>query len=206
MEERFELEAKRIFSQFGDPAQRAAEDAMMMWLAWRGDESYLQALLSDQLGSESSWRFCRYSDVEGLITRFKHVEVRPIVPPFADHVLARLAVLVQKRVAEDRGAEVYRVTPDGIPEVGGERNAIDEVYRHAKEGFDVVADWPKEPHGILKRRTMSLSSRRFLYLDFVHPRKGGQTNSRGFMYVLSGKERASSRLRRRSLIRWILTG
>lgn len=201
----FETRAKRVFGQFGDPTQKALDDAKMMWLAWRGDDRFVQARLGDQTGNESSWRFCEYKDAEFLIERFGLVEIRPMRRPFADHVLAFLSVLLQRKVAERRGAVVYAV-PSEAPMQGTMRveAKIEEAYIRAKDGFEVIADWPREPGGVLKSRSISLSKDQFLFTEFVRANGGRQPRSHGFVYMLSSKERASARLRKRDLIRWIL--
>ena len=126
-------------------------------------------------------------------------------PPFAEHVLAHLAAILQRAVDEQSGAKVYTIPTSGNgQEVAGEETKIGEAYKHAKEGLEVVADWLKEPGGFLKRKTFSLSCTRFLFVDFVHSKGTRLGNSRGFTYALTSKERASARRRKRSLIRWIM--
>lgn len=205
LDREFELRAKKVFAQFSDPSTRAIEDAKMMWLAWRGDERFVQVHLGDQLGFESSWRFSDYAEIDDLVERFKHVEVRPVHSPFADHVLAHLTILMQRRVAGQSGARIYTLPTIASAQGISEKEAVIEgAYKYAKEGLEVVADWLKEPNGFLKSMSISLTSDHFLYTDFVNPGSHRLSRAKGFMYVLSAKERASARRRRRSLIKWIL--
>jgi len=205
LDKEFELRAKRVFAQFSDPSSRAMEDAKMMWLAWRGDERFVQVHLSGQPGFESSWRFSDYAEIDDLVERFKHVEVRPVHSPFADHVLAHLTILMQRRVAGQSGARIYTLPTIASAQGISEKEAvIEDAYKYAKEGLEVVADWLKEPNGFLKSKSISLTSDHFLYTDFVNPKGRGRSSARGFMFMLSAKERASARRRKRSLIKWIL--
>jgi hypothetical protein len=203
----FELRASKVFAQFSNPSLEAMKDAKMMWLAWRGDERFVQVHASDLPGLESSWRFYEYTETERLVERFRHVEVRPIAPPFADHVLAFLSVLMQRKVAEGGGARVYSSPVD--PRTQGTSDLetkIEETYKRASEGYEVVADWLQDPGGALKSKSVSLSQERFLYLDFVHPKGRKYPSPRGFMYMLNTQDRASTRRRKRALLKWVVFG
>jgi hypothetical protein len=207
LDEEFRDKAEKVFAQFGDPRERAVQDAKMMWLAWRGDDRFVQVHLSDQVGLESSWRFCKYTEVPSLVERYKYVEARPMRSPFTEHVLASLTALFQRLVSERIGARVYSLSLNGDT-AGLTQDGIDagRAYKYASEGFEIVADWPKEPRGVLKSRSISLSQERFLYFDFVHKVARATHSERGFAQMLARQERASARRRRKSLLKWIVSG
>ena len=206
--EDFIRRAEQVFAQYGDPAERALEDARMMWLAWRGDERYLEVYLGDQVGRQSSWQFCEYHDVPEMIRHHKYVEVRPMYAPFADHVLAFLVVLLQREVGKSPGAEVYSRSTD--PNVLGfveRRVDCSRAYDVVKEGAEVVADWTRRPGEVLKTRSMSISSDHFSFFDYVKKRDKTPINSRGFIYVFKKQDRkAAKRKQRQSPVRWIMSG
>ena len=189
MDEHFRTRAKKVFAQFADPYEKALLDAEMMWLACRGDERYVQVYLGRQAGLESAWQFFQYTEVPLLVERYKHVEVRPVDPPFADHILASLAVLLQHLVTAQRGVRVYMFSSEHGDD-GLERDvAAGEAFKQAKEGHEVVADWRGE--GVLKTRSVMLSRDRFLFIDY---RSGyRRSNARGFVYWVKKSERDATR-------------
>ena len=204
----FAKRAEDVFGHHRDPIERALQDAEMMWLAWRGDERYLEAYLGDQAGRQSSWQFCEYHDVPEMVRRYKSVEVRPMYSPFADHVLAFLVVLLQREVGKSPGASVYSRSTD--PNVLGfiERK-IDctKAYDVVKEGAEVVADWTRRPGDVLKTRSIGISSDHFSYSDYIRSEDKSPPNSRGFIYVFKKQDRlAARRKRRQSTIRWVMSG
>lgn len=180
----------------------------MMWLAWRGDERYLEVYLGDQTGRQSSWQFCEYHDIPEMIRHYKHVEIRPMHPPFADHILAFLVVLLQREVGSSPGANIYSRSSD--PKVLGlVETKIDcaGAYDRVKEGVEVVADWIRRPGDVLKTRSISISLEHFSFFDYV--KKGDKTplNARGFIYVFKKQDRVAARRKhRQSAVRWVMSG
>lgn len=205
LDTRFKARAKEVFGQVRDPYKKAIADAQMMWLAWRGNDKYVQAHLGDQAGKESSWQFLDYKDVPSLIERCKHMEVRPINPPFADHIIAHFAILMRKLVDAGRGVRVYstRLNVQNLDLTEAEVN-ISDTYRCIKEGSEVYADWIKLPGKILKSKSVALSSERFLYVDFASDGDKTPASARGFIYFFKKQDRAAARRRhRQSAVKWV---
>lgn len=208
IEKDFESTSRRVFAQYTDPYSKAAEEARMLWLAWRGDEKYVEVYLGDQAGRQSSWQFCDYHDLPGMIRRYKHVEARPVYAPFADHVLAFLVVLFQREVGKSPGADVYSRSSD--PKIIGfvdKKIDCSVAYDVAKDGSEVVADWARRPGDVLKTRTMSVSPDRFSFFDYTRVGDKTPLASRGFIYVFKKQDRlAARRKNRQSAVRWIMSG
>jgi hypothetical protein len=200
--------AAKVFAQHSDPCAKAVEEAKMLWLAWRGDEKYVEVYLGDQVGRQSAWRFYEYHELPEMIRHYRHVEVRPMYPPFADHVLAFLVVLLQQEVETRGRAKIYSRSSD--PRVlGFVETEIDDaaIYDRVKEGAEVIADWSRKPGDVLKTRSISLSPEHFSFFDYVKAGDKTPLNARGFIYVFKKQDRAAAkRKHRQSAVRWIMSG
>jgi hypothetical protein len=200
----FDKTASHVFKQFRNPHSEALLDAMMMWLAWRGDERYVQVHLSYDDRS-SSWRFCEYESVPILIRKFKHVEVRPINPPFPDYLLAFFSIILRDQV-NDNGETKIRSRRFGPDSTGFSERPIDvsEIFGCAREGCVIYADWPSSD-GVLLKKSINLSRDFFYYLDYEgrsHPAAG----EKGFIYILKKKDASGARRRRKDVLRWVRRG
>lgn len=204
----FARRAEQVFAQHGDPVEKALLDAEMMWLAWRGDDKYLEVYLGDQAGRQSSWQFCEYNDIPEMIRHYKYVEVRPMYPPFADHILAFLVVLLQREVGRNPGANVYSRSIDSNV-LGFVERKVDcaRAYDVVKGGSEVVVDWIRQPGDVLKTRSMSVSADHFSSSDYTRTGDKTPLNSRGFIYIFKKQDRlAAKRKRRQSAVRWVMSG
>ncbi len=198
--------AREVFAGYSDPYEKACRDAKMMWLAWRGDDRYLQVHRVNQGGRESAWQFCEYIEIPLLIERCKGLEARPIGALFSDRVLAFLAVTLQRQVGESSGVRVYSLSTrgDAIGFVETEIS-VASAYSRIREGGKVVADWTGEPEGVLKSKTISLSPDHFSYNDY-HTEDKVPLRSRGFIYAFKRQDRATARRRKQSAVRWVMSG
>lgn len=206
-DERFAERAREVFAGYKDCCEKADRDARMMWLAWLGDDRYLQVHRSNQAGRESAWQFCEYTEIPLLVERCKSVEARPLSAPFTDRIIAFLTVLVQRQVGESRGVRVYSLSTSADT-LGFVETDIDvaDTYDRIKDGYEVVADWKGQPEGVLKNKTISLSPERFVCLDYAHVGDKVPTSSRGFIYTFKRQDRAIARRRRQSAVKWVMSG
>ena len=206
-DERFAERAKEVFGGYKDSFEKASRDAQMMWLAWRGDDRYLQVHRSNQIGRESAWQFSEYTEIPMLIENCKSVEARPLSAPFTDRILAFLTVALQHQVGESTGVRVYSLSTDRDT-LGFVETEIDvaDTYNRVKDGYEVVADWKGEPDGVLKSKTIALSSEHFLYLDYVQVGNKVPLSARGFIYTFKKQDRSIARRRKQSAVKWVMSG
>jgi len=206
-DERFEERAREVFAEYKDSYEKASRDAQMMWLAWRGDDRYLQVHRTNQVGRESAWQFCEYIEIPLLIEHCNGIEARPLCAPFSDQVLAFLTVTMQRQAGQSMGVRVYSLatSADTLGFVETEMD-IGDAYSRVKSGCEVVADWLGEPEGILKSKTISLSLERFLYLDYEHAGDKAAKNARGFIHTFKRQDRAIARRRKQSAVKWVMSG
>ncbi len=201
----FRERAEKVFASFNDPYDVAVQDAKMMWLAWRGDDRFVQVHLSDRAGSGSSWRFCQYEEIPGLTELHRYLEARPLQHAFSDHVVASLVVLMQHEVEDGSGVRVYAVPVDAEKPTEEVMPGVSDAYAKVKEGFEVIADWHQRPGEPLKTKSISIRSDRFVFADF--PRLASRTSSgaKGWARVLADHDKADSRRRRKSPLGWVLS-
>ncbi|MDG7016554.1 MAG: hypothetical protein JRM82_04170, partial [Nitrososphaerota archaeon] len=140
----FRTRAMEVFGRHGQSLQLAQDDAYRLWLAWRGDPSYLIANLSDRKDRESAWRVVKYTDIPELAEEHDHVEARSLGHDFPDHVLARLTQFVLRELNGLSGAEVeMRGNEEQTP--GTSRQAITEdAFGHLKAGKVITVRWPSK--------------------------------------------------------------
>jgi hypothetical protein len=202
----FQTRAREVFGR-QDKAQRLAEeDAFRLWLAWRGDPSYLIANLSDRAERESSWRVVRYTEIPELSEGRNHVEARSMGIDFPEHVLARLTQYVLRELDRVPGAEVkVEGSPEGQDEDLPHRAIAERAYGHVKAGRTLTIRWPSKEAPGLFSRIIVLSKDSIL--DSKYPALDRATSperesDRGFTKFL---ERAEKKHQKR-WVRWVTHG
>lgn len=149
----FSQRAKEVFGRHRDARQAAEDDALRLWLAWRGDPTYLIANLGGTSGRESSWRVVKYTEIPGLLETHNQIEVRGLGQGFPEHVLASLFQFVSREAGRTPGAEF---SLDEIETSKGpdrlRRVLPDDAYGRVKTGGILSVRWPsKGAPGLLAR-------------------------------------------------------
>ncbi len=154
----FRARALEVFGRRRESLQLAQEDASRLWLAWRGDSSYLIAALADRVERESSWRVVGYTDLPELCGRHDYVRAQSLEAELPEHVLARLMRFVLEQLDRAPGADV-RVSDagnEGAPEPPSSLSWR-RTYGSLKEGKVLTVQWPSKGAPGLSLRTIALS-------------------------------------------------
>jgi len=202
----FQRRAREVFGR-NEKAQRLAEeDAFRLWLAWRGDPSYLIANLNNRAGRESSWRVIRYTEIPELAMERDHLEARSLGRSFPEHILAHFTRFVIQELDRMPGAEseVGEDQDEGIMKLS--RQAVqEEAFGRLRAGEVLTVRWPsKGAPGLFSRIAVlsknSIQDSKYPALD----RKAdvGRGSERGFTKFL---ERAEKKNQQR-WVRWATRG
>lgn len=150
----FRKRASEVFPGRKNQLGMAEDDAVRLWLAWRGDPSFLIANLRKRTEREGSWRVVKYTEIPGLCERYAYLEARCLQQAFPDNVLARLAQFVISEVGH---------TPGAVVDVKGSEKAVEHgtvewSFSNVKEGLVVDVRWPSKVAPGLCSRIIVLSS------------------------------------------------
>ena len=202
----FRTRAMEVFGRHDRSLGLAQDDAFRLWLAWRGDPSYLVANLSDRTERESSWRVVRYTEIPGLSEEYDHVEARSIGQVFPEHVLARLTQFVLRELSRAPGAEVEVEGFPGDQSSRLSREAVEaEAFGQLKAGRALTVRWPSNGAPGLSSRVLVLS--KDSVMDSKYPALDGvvgphRASDRGFTRFLERAERK----RQKRWVRWATHG
>lgn len=184
----------------------AEDDAFRLWLAWRGDPSYIIACLSDRGEREGSWRVVKYTEIQELWERHNHVEARSLGQDFPEHVLARLFQFVSREAGRVPGAETILETAKNAPGPSHAAQPIPgDAYGHLKAGGTLTVRWPSREAPGLFARIMVLSKDSIQdskYPGLERALGARRERDRGFTRFL---ERAD-RKRQKRWVRWVTHG
>lgn len=141
-------------------------EALKLWLAWRGDPSYLIAAVGKRRERETAWHVVRYRQIPELAAKHDEVEARSLGEVFPDHVLAFLVKFVCAELDRHPDAEVLSENPNSSTEDRSERISADRIFSHAKRGATVVVRWPSSSAYGLSRKTIMLAKDRIRYSEY----------------------------------------
>ncbi len=202
----FQTRAREVFGRHDKAQRMAEEDAFRLWLAWRGDPSYLIAILSDRGERESSWRVVRYTEIPELQEGHNHVEARSLGRDLPEHVLARLVQFVLKELDRVPGAEIeVEGSSEGKGEDFSHRTLTEGVYNHVREGRTLTIRWPSKAAPGLSSRIIVLSKDSIQdskYPTLDRAMGSERESDRGFSKFL---ERADKK-RQKRWVRWVTHG
>jgi hypothetical protein len=201
----FQTRAREVFGRNEKAQLLAEDDAFRLWLAWRGDPSYLIANLSDRKDRESAWRIVKYADIPGLAEEHDHVEARSLGEDFPDHVLARLTQFVLRELNGLSGAEVeMRGNEEQTPRTF-RQPITEDAFGYLKAGKVITIRWPsKGAPGLFSRILVlskdSIQDSKYPALDSVTgPHREGDRGLAKFL------ERAEKKHQKR-WVRWVTHG
>ena len=202
----FQTRAREVFGRNEKAQCLAEEDAFRLWLAWRGDPSYLIAHLSDRTGRESSWRVIRYTEIPELAMERDHLEARSLGHSFPEHVLAHFTRFViqeldrmpgaESEVGEDQDERIIKLSRQAVQE---------EAFGRLRAGGVLTVRWPsKGAPGLFSRIAVlsrnSIQDSKYPALDRKADTRCG--SDRGFTKFL---ERADKKHQQR-WVRWATRG
>ena len=177
LERAFRTRANQIFGSKQRSVEAAIDEALELWLAWRGDSTYLIAAVGKRPDREMAWRVVRYTQVPELAAKYDETSARGLGGPFPDHILAFLVRFVSTELGRSRGAELLSESQgDSSSEIQSERIRSDEVFGRLKRGAIITARWPSLKAPSLSRKlivfsTDSIRCSEYPALDDVESRK-----------------------------------
>jgi hypothetical protein len=202
----FGVRAREVFGSHGKSQRLAEAEAIRLWLAWRGDQSYLVVHLGSRAVREGSWRVVRYTEIPGLSEEHNFIEARGFGRDLPEYVLARFIQFFVREVNRVPGA---RVTAEGIEESPGPvhvgHEIADEAYGYLKAGKVLTARWPGNGAPGLYARILVLSKdavQDSRYPALAEVMGSHRESDRGFTKFL---ERAEAK-RQKSWVKWVTHG
>ena len=202
----FRSRASEVFGRHDRSLQLAQDDASRLWLAWRGDPTYLIANLSDRMETEGAWRVVKYTEIPEITETHDHVEARSLGHDFPDHVLAHLTQFVLQELSRLPGAKVeVGETQEEAKSDFSHRAIAEEAYNLLKAGKALTIRWSSRGAPGLFSRILVLSKDSVQYskypaLDRVTASR--RESDRGFTKFL---ERAEKKHQKR-WVRWVTHG
>ena len=190
--------ATKIFGRESKSQETALEEALGLWLAWRGDSTYFVAVVGKRPEREASWRVVKYTQIPNLATKYDQVEARSLEGHFPDRVIAFFARYIMAEVERNPGSEVFSESPEGL-EGTRQRISADQSFVRMKEGMSVSVRWPSKSAPGLASRTITLAKDSvqclaYPLLDGARKRRG---TGAGFLKLLEKSERRKKQ-------RWIV--
>lgn len=151
--------ASEVFGRHNRPLQLAKIDAFRLWLAWRGDSSYLIANLSGLPSREGSWQVVKYTEIPRLSEAHNYLEARCLGKEFPEHVQAHFIRFVLQEISRMPPAKVEL---EGSLEESGQdlpyRAVAEEAFSLVKGGRVLTARWPSKGAPGLFSRVIVLSN------------------------------------------------
>jgi len=202
----FRTRAREAFGRNERSLRFAQDDAVRLWLAWRGDMSYLIVKLSDRSDRESAWRLAKYTEIPELTTEHDYLEARSLGYSFPEHVLAHFTRFVLQELDRIPGAEseVREQLDEKVTKLS--RQAVqEEAFVRLSAGEVLTVRWPsKGAPGLLSRIAVlsknSIQNSKYPGLD--RGVNAGRGSDRGFTKFL---ERAEKKNQQR-WVRWATRG
>ncbi len=189
LERTFRNRANQIFGSKRRSLVTANEEALELWLAWRGDPAYLIAEVGKRPDMERAWRVARFTQIPDLAAKYDDVSARSIGGSFPDHILAFFVRFLSAELSRSRGAELTSessVNPSS--EVQPESIRSDEVFGRLKKGATVTARWPSTTAPSLSRKVIVLSTDRITCSEYP-ALDVGRRKSAGLMRFLERSEK-----------------
>lgn len=194
----FGRRTSEVFGGMKRSRKTALEEALGLWLAWRGDSSYLITAVGKRPERESAWRVVGYTKVPELAKEYDQVEARSLAGAFPDQVLAFFARHIIAEVERRPGAEVFSemVNDLGIQRA---RASAGQTFALVKDGRSVSVSWASKGAPGLASRTIALTGDRFQssaypLLDAASGKTRG--NGPGFLKLLAKSARKKK-------VRWV---
>ena len=154
----FQIRAREAFGRHERSLRLAQDEAVRLWLAWRGDPSYLIVKLSDRSDRESAWRVAKYNEIPELTTEHDYLEARSLGYSFPEHVLAHFTRFVLQELNRISGAEseAREGRDEKITKLS--RQAVqEEAFGRLRAGEVLTVRWPSKGTPRLLSRIVVLS-------------------------------------------------
>ncbi|MDE1852770.1 MAG: hypothetical protein KGI38_03360 [Thaumarchaeota archaeon] len=199
LERAFRTRANQIFGSKQRSVDTAIDEALELWLAWRGDPAYLIAALGKRPEREMTWRVIKYTQVPELTAKYDETSTRSLGGPFPDHILAFLVRFVTTELDCSRGGELLSEGQgDTSSEIQSERIRSDEVFGRLKRGATITAKWPSLKAPSLSRKLIILSTDRIKCSKYPALDNAGSRKAVGFMRFLEKSEK-------KNRTRWVMS-
>jgi hypothetical protein len=202
----FRTRAMEAFGRHEKSLQLAQDEALRLWLAWRGDPSYLIVKLSDRSDRDSAWRVVKFTEIPRLTTERDYVEARSLGLSFPENVLAHFTRFVLQELDRTPGAEAEAVdNPDGRITKLSRQAVLGGAFGRLTAGDVLTVRWPSNVAPGLPSRIVVLSKGAFQdskYPAFDRGADARRGTDRGFTKFL---ERAEKKHQQR-WVRWVTRG